>query len=125
MTLRDQTTPPLSAGDLAALKLLRADRDAAGEGVTPAALGAAAGTRFLDSLLRRLRKHRYMIGVNSDGSWELGHGGAERATDQRAATSAKDDQACAPRPVDGSLSAEDRLFELPPLRHHDVKAQAA
>lgn len=69
-----QSPPPLSAGDLAGLELLRADRDSDDpQAVSAAALQAAIGTRFLDSWLNRVRAHGYVIGIDSEGRYEIGH----------------------------------------------------
>lgn len=74
MTLRDRNVtelPPLSPGELDVLELLRADRDACGEGVTTLEIAAVPGT-YLERAVRRLVAHGYVVG-EMDGRFRLGH----------------------------------------------------
>src|SRR4051812_2608672 len=75
---------PLSAGDLAGLEALVANRDGDATGISAAELRTIASTRFLPSFVSRLREHGYCIGISADGHYHVGH-------DKTASTEAADD----------------------------------
>lgn len=105
MTQRDLNVA-LSAGDLAALELLRADRDGCDEGVARHDLEAAGCTRYPDSLCARLRAHGYVIGVTLDGRFQLGH------SEPEVERSGGGGEALPPEPPAGaSLGGQLTLFE--------------
>ncbi len=112
---------PLSAGDLAGLKALEADRDGDAEGIPAAELRTIASTHFLPSFVSRLREHKHVIGITPDGHYHLGH-------NKSTSTEAPDDErpAVPPAPVGQSAGAsvetEGRLFELSPTSHFRADA---
>jgi hypothetical protein len=125
------TDVTLQQRDLDVLTALCEDRAECGQGLTRAELEHVAQTRWPHRCLRRLRESGHRIASVGTGEeserWQLldPEPQAERAVDQPGSyVVGKDDQACAPRPVDGSLS-EAKLFELPPAHHYDVRAEAA
>lgn len=63
---------PLDSRELAVLRLLREDRDRGGDGVEREDIIRAAGTRWPESLLRRLHRAGYVV-AEDDGRYQLGH----------------------------------------------------
>lgn len=113
---------PLSAGDLAGLEMLRADRDGENEGVLSAPLARVVGTLYLGSFFRRLRARRIVVGelapnlytlVSEPASTEASRASAPAAHPPRAGSSGAS--------VD---AAPGRLFRPPSVPHHreDVAA---
>jgi hypothetical protein len=121
----DGMTRPLSVGDLAALELLREDRDQGGDGVTTAQLEKEGLTHFAAGVIRRLRAHRFNIGGTGEDNdpYQLSH-------DEPASTEAPDDgraDADVPVAVQPSGVSVDtgslRLFDPPSVEH--CRAEAA
>jgi hypothetical protein len=108
----------LTPRDLDVLEALREDRDSSGPGLSKARLEGAAQTRFLDSVLVRLRKHGYRIGIVG-GLFQLGEepdvesdrGGARGDTVPGCGSSSP--SASANSTV--ALSTVPTLFEVAPL----------
>jgi hypothetical protein len=114
MTLRDLSA--LRPTDLDVLELLRADRDGDAVGVPAADVAAAAGTRWPDGVIRRLCRHRYVIGL-MDGRYLLGHD--EPSVDVAGAPDAGRSPApggVAPAAPATCMDAHPTLFEIPAYR---------
>lgn len=130
MTLRDpRNIPPLSAGDLAGLELLDADRDASGEGVTRAELELAIGTRWVSSFVKRASKHGRHVVIASNGRYQVGH---DEPVSREAPASGRpggSHDAGLPVPVliqagAGASLDTDRLFPLPAASHYESERAA-
>lgn len=134
MSFRVPNAPrPLSAGDHAGLTLLQ-EKLGAGEhpfGATPAELEAAIHSRFLGSFRNRVRA---LVAVGQRAplvpalSGSASGASVPLSADTPAERSgAADGERSAASPAAGSSVApsEGRLFELPSMRHFDVKAEAA
>lgn len=167
MTLRDQSSSllPFTRSVAQCLREAGEDQLSAIESATEVVgeeaierVGVAKAEDHVRVNIAILNRNGYAIGYKLDEDQKRYFlvRDAERATDEpgpQVVLAGKDDQACAPRPVDGSLSAdtpaersgaadgersvaspaagssvapsEGRLFELPSTQHFDVKAEAA